>query len=96
MRVRGYFRLGLVLWVLGGTFVALADNAIPSLTRSCQELRDFRLERTGELLGDKAVYQCQTTWQKKRLEIAGWVFGPPILVLMVGDVLSGFREQKPN
>jgi hypothetical protein len=96
MRMRGFFRLGLVLWVLGGTLIAVTDKAIPSLTRSCQELRDFKLDRTGEQLGDKAVYQCEVTWQKKQLEIAGWVFGLPILALMIGYVLSGFREQNSN
>jgi hypothetical protein len=40
-------------------------------------------------MGDDSVNACKAVWPERRLEMAGWVFGPPIALLVLG-VLSGW------
>jgi hypothetical protein len=76
-----------ILWVGAGSYVVRNDGSIPSWTHSCEELRQFIVR--GEPLGDAEVNNCKAFWPSRRLELAGWVFGPPIALLVLG-VLSGW------
>ena len=71
--------------------------SIPSLTRSCDELRGFVVEGTGEPLGDNDVAQCQAVWTTNRLALLKWMIGPPLVLLFAGLILGwvirGFRHK---
>jgi hypothetical protein len=95
---RGFFRLWIVaslVWLGAVLTVEYRDTAIPSLTKSCSELLDFTLDRTGEKLGPADVAKCDHVWQEERIRIAGITFGPPFSFLVAGLVLAwiveGFR-----
>jgi len=74
-----------------GSFVVRNDERIPSWTHSCEELR--RIIVRGEPLGDAQVDDCQAIWPARRLTLAGWVFGPPIALLVLG-VLSEWMVRR--
>jgi hypothetical protein len=74
-------------WVAAGSFVVRNDERVPSWTHSCGELRQIIVR--GERFGDAEVNRCQVFWPERRLELAGWVFGPPIALLALG-VLFGW------
>jgi hypothetical protein len=88
-RTHGFLMLWVVaaiLWVAAGSFVVRNDERIPSWTHSCEELR--RIVVRGEPLGDASVNNCQAFWPLRRLTLAGWVFGPPIALLVLGTLFG--------
>ena len=84
------------LWVLGAGILAFRDTSIPSLTRSCNELRGFVIEGTNTPLGDQDVADCEAVWRTKRLTLLEWTIGPPLALLLAGLLLAwiiqGFRS----
>jgi hypothetical protein len=76
------------LWVIGAGISAVRDTSIPSLTRSCEELRGFVIEGTNTPLGDADVSDCKVVWGTKRLTLLEWTIGPPFALLIIGVVLA--------
>jgi hypothetical protein len=96
---RGFFRLWVVLalgWILFAGVLAYRDTSVPSLTRSCSELRDFTSDSTGQKLGDVEVQACEAVWRQERIEIVVKALAPPIIVLLLWVIFSwtvrGFRQ----
>jgi hypothetical protein len=75
-----------ILWVWAGSYVVRNDERIPSWTHSCEELRQIIIR--GERFGDAEVNRCKALWPARRLELAGWVFGPPIALLVLGTLFG--------
>jgi hypothetical protein len=101
----GWLRLWMVLSVLWGAGVmatALKDKSIPSLTKGCSTLLKFRVDRTGEYLGPDDVAKCEASWREERMTLAAWSLGPPLVLLVIGLLISwiarGFRppQNKPH
>jgi hypothetical protein len=97
---RGLFRtwvLFAVVWIGYGAYAVLTDTGIPSLTKGCEVLREFRADATGKALGDEEVAQCWGRWSEDKVAIVERMFGPPLLLLVVGSiglwVLRGFRTR---
>ena len=96
---RGFIRTWIViagLWVVGAGIWAYRDTSIPSLTRSCNELRNFVIEGTNTPLSDQDVADCEAVWRTKRLTLLEWTIGPPLALLLAGLLLAwiiqGFRS----
>jgi hypothetical protein len=79
-------------WVAAGSFVVRNDQSIPSWTHSCEELRQFIVR--GEPMGDAEVNRCQAFWPERRLELAEWVFGPPIALLVLGVLFGRIARRR--
>jgi hypothetical protein len=75
-----------ISWVAAGSFVVRNDERTPSWTHSCEELRQIIVR--GERFGDAEVNRCQAFWLTRRLELAGWVFGPPIALVVLGTLFG--------
>ena len=100
---RGFWRLWLVgaaLWVAVAGYVWFSENAIPSWMRDCWELLSFRRGDTGAYLGQTDVEECRKVWAAKRTRSLGWIFVPPILLLVAGTILgwifSGFAPRSES
>jgi hypothetical protein len=87
-----------ILWVGAGSYVVSNDEGIPSWTHSCEELRRFIVR--GEPLGDPEVNSCKAFWPVRRLELAGWLFGPPIALFVLrtlfGGIVRRFATEKSS
>ena len=104
---RGFIRAWIViatLWLLGAGVLAFRDTSIPSLTHSCEELRDFETVETHTPLGDKDIAACEALWRTNRLTLLEWTIGPPLALLFAGFVLawivqgfkSGVKTERPR
>jgi len=75
-----------ILWVGAGSYVVRNDGRLPSWNHSCEELRQIIVR--GEPIGDAEVNTCKAIWPSRRLELAGWVFGPPMGLLALGTLFG--------
>jgi hypothetical protein len=97
---RGFFRLWIVasiLWVTLIAAVAMRDDSIPSVRKSCDLLLSFKNDTTGQPLGTAHVAQCEAVWRAERLRLAAIALGPPGTLLILGLAISwivrGFRSR---
>jgi hypothetical protein len=84
------------LWIAGAIAVAYRDTGIPSLTKGCNILLEFKDDATGQKLTAADVERCDAAWHSERLMLLGWVLGAPIALFMLGTaaawVIVGFRK----
>jgi hypothetical protein len=96
---RGFFRLWVavsVFWFIGTAIIAFNDTGIPSLTKDCSVLLEFKADSTGQMLGPADVSKCEDVWRNERLKLIATGLGPPVTLLIVGLILGwimrGFRR----
>src|ERR1700720_3034157 len=91
---RGFIRLWVALtvaWILAMGGLAYQDTSIPSLTKSCNMLRDFKDDSTKQKLGDTEVGQCEAVWRQDRNKLLATTFGPPLVLLLLGATFAWIR-----
>ncbi len=99
---RGFLRLWVVfsvLWIGGMVWMLLADDRIPSLSNSCSELLNFKVDEPGEYLTEPDVEACEASWRKKWLALINILLVPFVLLaigLTIGWIVRGFRGKAPT